>query len=153
AGAGNSFTPYFTHPSARSSDDPPAHAAVATTIPMTAATSAATTPSSDIARAIANPTPPPSAPQMMIAMTLRAICRYLRMTASFRRRLRETASAQYKQPFDCQRRIPTVSARSPEPAIARHAVTALFGSQIREVANAGLGDRDVLAFWFGEPDQ
>lgn len=32
-------------------------------------------------------------------------------------------------------------------------MTALFGSQIREVANAGLGDRDVLAFWFGEPDQ
>ena len=46
-----------------------------------------------------------------------------------------------------------MSARSPEPATARPAVTALFGSQIREVANAGLGDPDVLAFWFGEPDE
>ena len=45
------------------------------------------------------------------------------------------------------------SGRSPAPAIARPAVSRLFGSQIREVANAGLGDPDLLAFWFGEPDQ
>jgi aspartate/methionine/tyrosine aminotransferase len=29
----------------------------------------------------------------------------------------------------------------------------LRGSKIREVANAGLGKSDVLAFWFGEPDE
>ena len=36
---------------------------------------------------------------------------------------------------------------------ARGAVRALFASQIREVANAALGDPDVLPFWFGEPDE
>jgi aspartate/methionine/tyrosine aminotransferase len=36
---------------------------------------------------------------------------------------------------------------------ARAAVRALVASQIREVANAGLGDPDILAFWFGEPDE
>jgi aspartate/methionine/tyrosine aminotransferase len=36
---------------------------------------------------------------------------------------------------------------------ARSAVRALVASQIREVANAGMGERDVLAFWFGEPDE
>jgi aspartate/methionine/tyrosine aminotransferase len=35
---------------------------------------------------------------------------------------------------------------------ARAAVRALEASQIRAVANAGIGDPDVLAFWFGEPD-
>ena len=30
---------------------------------------------------------------------------------------------------------------------------ALVASQIREVANAGMGDPDVLPFWFGEPDE
>ena len=30
---------------------------------------------------------------------------------------------------------------------------ALVASQIREVANAGMGEPDVLAFWFGEPDE
>lgn len=39
------------------------------------------------------------------------------------------------------------------PAAARDAVRALVASRIREVANAGMGDPDVLAFWFGEPDQ
>jgi len=38
-------------------------------------------------------------------------------------------------------------------AAARPAVRALMASQIREVANAGLGDPDVLPFWFGEPDE
>jgi aspartate/methionine/tyrosine aminotransferase len=36
---------------------------------------------------------------------------------------------------------------------ARGAVRALVASQIREVANAGLGDPDILPFWFGEPDE
>jgi aspartate/methionine/tyrosine aminotransferase len=35
---------------------------------------------------------------------------------------------------------------------ARATVRALEASQIRAVANAGIGDPDVLAFWFGEPD-
>jgi aspartate/methionine/tyrosine aminotransferase len=36
---------------------------------------------------------------------------------------------------------------------ARPAVRALAPSLIREVANEGMGDPDVLAFWFGEPDE
>ncbi len=36
---------------------------------------------------------------------------------------------------------------------ARPAVQSLRASKIREVANAGMGDPDVLAFWFGEPDE
>ena len=36
---------------------------------------------------------------------------------------------------------------------ARSAVRSLVASQIREVANAGMGDPDILAFWFGEPDE
>ena len=36
---------------------------------------------------------------------------------------------------------------------ARPAVQRLVASQIREVANAGLGESDVLPFWFGEPDE
>lgn len=39
------------------------------------------------------------------------------------------------------------------PASARGPVQALRASQIREVANAGLGLPDVLPFWFGESDQ
>src|SRR3569623_64401 len=39
-----------------------------------------------------------------------------------------------------------------EPAVARPAVCALESSQIRAVANAGMGAPDVLPFWFGEPD-
>jgi aspartate/methionine/tyrosine aminotransferase len=35
----------------------------------------------------------------------------------------------------------------------RDAVRALVASQIREVANAGLGEPDLLPFWFGEPDE
>jgi len=38
-------------------------------------------------------------------------------------------------------------------ALAREAVRALRPSQIREVANAGLGRPDVLPFWFGESDR
>jgi aspartate/methionine/tyrosine aminotransferase len=35
----------------------------------------------------------------------------------------------------------------------REAILNLPGSKIREVANAGLGRSDVLAFWFGESDE
>lgn len=35
----------------------------------------------------------------------------------------------------------------------RDAIARLPGSKIREVANAGLGREDVLAFWFGESDE
>jgi len=38
-------------------------------------------------------------------------------------------------------------------AAAREAVRGLRASQIREVANAGFGLPDVLAFWFGESDR
>jgi aspartate/methionine/tyrosine aminotransferase len=36
---------------------------------------------------------------------------------------------------------------------ARPAVRALAASLIREVANEGMGDPDILPFWFGEPDE
>src|SRR5512135_3754036 len=36
---------------------------------------------------------------------------------------------------------------------ARAPVRALVASQIREVANAGMGDPAILPFWFGEPDE
>ena len=35
----------------------------------------------------------------------------------------------------------------------RQAIVDLQASRIREVANAGLGRSDVLAFWFGESDE
>ncbi len=35
----------------------------------------------------------------------------------------------------------------------RHAIERLQGSLIREIANAGMGRPDVLAFWFGESDE
>ena len=35
----------------------------------------------------------------------------------------------------------------------RHAIEQLQGSLIREIANAGMGRPDVLAFWFGESDE
>lgn len=41
----------------------------------------------------------------------------------------------------------------PNRLTARDAVLHLRGSKIREVANAGIGSSDVLAFWFGEPDE
>ena len=37
--------------------------------------------------------------------------------------------------------------------LARPAIRALAASRIRDIANAGMHDPDVLAFWFGEPDQ
>ncbi len=36
---------------------------------------------------------------------------------------------------------------------ARPGVQSLRSSKIREVANAGMGKDDVIAFWFGEPDE
>ncbi|MCW5624656.1 MAG: pyridoxal phosphate-dependent aminotransferase [Burkholderiales bacterium] len=39
------------------------------------------------------------------------------------------------------------------PLTARSAVLELRDSKIREVANAGMGRDDVIAFWFGEPDE
>lgn len=36
---------------------------------------------------------------------------------------------------------------------ARESVRNLRSSKIREVANAGMGAKDVLPFWFGEPDK
>ncbi|HKQ23713.1 MAG TPA: pyridoxal phosphate-dependent aminotransferase [Burkholderiales bacterium] len=41
----------------------------------------------------------------------------------------------------------------PHSLAARPAVQALRNSKIREVANAGMGKKDLLAFWFGEPDE
>ena len=42
----------------------------------------------------------------------------------------------------------------PSYPIEAHAnVRAIASSKIREVANAALGKRDVLPFWFGEPDE
>ncbi|MET0205409.1 MAG: aminotransferase class I/II-fold pyridoxal phosphate-dependent enzyme, partial [Casimicrobiaceae bacterium] len=42
---------------------------------------------------------------------------------------------------------------APHSATARAAVHSLVASQIREVANAGMGEADILPFWFGEPDE
>jgi aspartate/methionine/tyrosine aminotransferase len=42
---------------------------------------------------------------------------------------------------------------NPNAPSARPAVQALRSSKIREVANAGMGRQDVVAFWFGEPDE
>ncbi|MEO7251526.1 MAG: pyridoxal phosphate-dependent aminotransferase [Arenimonas sp.] len=42
----------------------------------------------------------------------------------------------------------------PENApIARQDIRMLRSSKIRDVANAGMGRKDVLPFWFGEPDE
>jgi aspartate/methionine/tyrosine aminotransferase len=52
---------------------------------------------------------------------------------------------------DTPMRLPSAAA---EPnAVARAAVRSLNASKIRDIANAGMHDPDVLAFWFGEPDQ
>jgi len=37
--------------------------------------------------------------------------------------------------------------------LPRDAIVNLRASKIREVANAGMGRKDVLTFWFGEPDE
>jgi len=42
---------------------------------------------------------------------------------------------------------------SPDPIAARRAVRELTASKIRELYNAGIGRKDILPFWVGEPDQ
>ena len=42
---------------------------------------------------------------------------------------------------------------APDPAAARAAVRALGASKIRELVNAGMGRKDLLPFWVGEPDE
>jgi aspartate/methionine/tyrosine aminotransferase len=44
------------------------------------------------------------------------------------------------------------STRVAHDTLPRPAIQALASSRIREVANAAMGDPDVLPFWFGEPD-
>ena len=39
------------------------------------------------------------------------------------------------------------------PLTARPAVQVLRSSKIREVANTGMGKKDLIPFWFGEPDE
>src|SRR3979490_288450 len=39
------------------------------------------------------------------------------------------------------------------PLSARPAVRALSASKIRELYNEGIGRKDILAFWVGEPDE
>lgn len=47
-----------------------------------------------------------------------------------------------------------MSSSTPPQIIApRAAIEELSASRIREVANVGMGNADVLPFWFGEPDQ
>ncbi|MBS0452497.1 MAG: pyridoxal phosphate-dependent aminotransferase [Proteobacteria bacterium] len=41
----------------------------------------------------------------------------------------------------------------PPPTVARPEVQSLRSSKIREVANAAMDRKDVLPFWFGEPDE
>ena len=41
----------------------------------------------------------------------------------------------------------------PNPTLGRTSLARIEESKIREVANAGMGMSDLLAFWFGEPDQ
>ena len=47
----------------------------------------------------------------------------------------------------------TIAPSASPDTSARNTVRTLVASQIREVANAGMGDPDILAFWFGEPDE
>ena len=42
---------------------------------------------------------------------------------------------------------------SPDPVAARSAVRNLTASKIRELFNAGIGRKDIVAFWVGEPDE
>ena len=41
----------------------------------------------------------------------------------------------------------------PDATLGRPSLSQIQESKIREVANAGMGMTDLLAFWFGEPDQ
>ncbi|MGH6886216.1 MAG: pyridoxal phosphate-dependent aminotransferase [Geminicoccales bacterium] len=42
---------------------------------------------------------------------------------------------------------------TPHPVAARAAVRDLTASKIRELFNAGIGRKDIVAFWVGEPDE
>lgn len=42
---------------------------------------------------------------------------------------------------------------NPDPVRARAAVRALSASKIRELFNAGIGRKDIVPFWVGEPDE
>jgi aspartate/methionine/tyrosine aminotransferase len=42
---------------------------------------------------------------------------------------------------------------NPDPVHARPAVRALTASKIRELFNAGIGRKDIVPFWVGEPDE
>jgi len=42
---------------------------------------------------------------------------------------------------------------NPDPVRARAAVRALTASKIRELFNAGIGRKDIVPFWVGEPDE
>jgi aspartate/methionine/tyrosine aminotransferase len=46
-----------------------------------------------------------------------------------------------------------MKAEDPHPVAARAAVRTLSASKIRELVNAGIGRKDVLPFWVGEPDE
>jgi aspartate/methionine/tyrosine aminotransferase len=46
-----------------------------------------------------------------------------------------------------------MKAEDPHPVAARAAVRTLGASKIRELVNAGIGRKDVLPFWVGEPDE
>ncbi len=46
-----------------------------------------------------------------------------------------------------------MKSENPNPVAARPAVRSLTASKIRELVNAGMGRKDVLAFWVGEPDE
>ena len=63
------------------------------------------------------------------------------------------ASAKYNGGFAFARADPPVPDSAAFTPTARRAVRSLVASQIREVANAGMGDDGVLPFWFGEPDE
>src|SRR5215471_4232911 len=46
------------------------------------------------------------------------------------------------------------SSRPSAPSLlARPAIEALRASRIRDIVNAGLGQKDLLPFWLGEPDE
>src|SRR5688572_26570432 len=43
--------------------------------------------------------------------------------------------------------------KAENPLAARAAVRALTASKIRELVNEGLGRKDIVPFWVGEPDE
>src|SRR5262245_46375464 len=49
---------------------------------------------------------------------------------------------------------PKAAVVNPSPdLLARPAIEALRASRIRDIVNAGLGQKDLLPFWLGEPDE